>query len=1057
VPLQPLRVSADKRRRADLLLRFSAAWAQMRGKLPDPFSRLSFDNTYSNRGMTTMTGLRLRQHRAWLTAALTGVGSVFIQCTAGYAQGTPAGEASASTSPLELETVTVTGSRIRRTNTYTDQPTQTIDAQAIEDRGYVNAIDAINNLPQMGTPESGRGDQGANVGRSYANLFNLGSQRTLTLVNGRRFVSSNPATAATLNSGSQVDLNNIPAGLIDRVEIVQATGAATYGSDAIAGVVNIILKNDLEGLQLDAQSGISERGDSFTYSVRATGGHMFADGRGNVALSYERTSNDGLVGNDRQFTAAEYAFARNPADRSRTDGVPGSILIHDRRVPEFTEGGVPFTVDSPALESMLTMPDPTNPAQRVRAQFGSDGTLVPYDVGTYYAPATASGGDGFNLANTVALIAPVQRDLLYATARYELSDTVRLSSELMVSRVEGEESANQAPTFNAPIFPGALAALPFSVDNPFLTDQARGILQSQGLSTFYLGRANRDLAHDVGLVRSRTGTERGVIALDGDFAWAGRSFYWNAAGNLGHSGGDVRTHGLRQQNFLYALDAVRAPDNSIVCNVTLQNPGSTDPAISGCRPLNLFGTGAPSAAAIDYIDVEVRQDFDLYQTNVQVNFGGDILALPAGNLSFSTGYEYRREKSSFEPNEVSRLGLSRDVPLVPMSASYHTSEIYGELSVPLLGADFKLPLVQSLTLDAAIRSADARAGTDEAWNLGARWNVVDDLTLRASKSRTFRGPSIVELFLPRSSLLVSTGSGSDPCDANNITLGANPSARLANCQALFRSLGLPENYALNSTGQTVAVPQTVGGNANLGNETADSWTAGLVVQPRWVPGLTLSADYVSISLEDAISSFNAASILSTCFDSSSPSADLCNLVTRDANAQITGVTGGYVNAGFTNMRGISYALDYRLPLSGPSQLSVALDVLQLRRLETSVSGLGFDLDRSAGDINAPKVKGQLAVRYYNGPLSVSWFTNYVGSAQFGVLFTQEDLDVLTVGEYFRHDLSAQYTFSDRYTVRAGVNNVLDEEPEPLAIGRAANLGSYDVIGRSYFLGVKATF
>jgi iron complex outermembrane receptor protein len=682
--------------------------------------------------------------------------------------------------------------------------------------------------------------------------------------------------------------------------------------------------------------------------------------------------------------------------------------------------------------------------------------LVPYNTGTYYSVASASGGDGYNVADTSNLIAPVERDLVYALGRYDLSDNVRLSTELMTAWVDGTESDNQTPTFNAPLFGGAMGAIQFSTNNPFLSDQARDAIESQGLTTFYVGRTNRDIIRDAGVLRTRTKTHRGVISLEGDFDIGAHDFYWDVSANFGRSYGDTRMTGLHQQRFLYAIDAVRAPDGSIVCNVTLQNPGSTNPDIANCRPLNVFGPNAASREAADYLTVILQQDFDMRQTNFQASLGGELFSLPGGRVAFAAGVEHRKEKGEFLPNEISRGGVTRDVPVVGASGSYHTNEVYGEVLLPVIGNGFTLPMVENLHLRAAGRLTDnSQAGNDNAWDLSLNWNPIEDVTLRASKSRTFRAPSLVESFLPRSSLLM--GAGTDPCDARNINSGPNPQARLANCRALFASLGLPADYSLTSIGQSVAVPQTVGGNPSLKNEVADSWTAGLMLTPQFLRGFRISADYISISIEDAIAVFNAASIMSTCFDADIPSPSICGLVTRDANAQITGATTGYVNAGFTEFRGVSYSLAFSTSLGSGQDLSLELNLLNTRRQETSVSGLGFDLDPVAGETSAPHWKGLLSLRYSIGPVKLAWFTNYVDAARFNLQRTAEDQDVLGVGAYFKHDASIAYSVLNNVSVRAGVNNIFDSEPEPFAIGAGGGSGFYDVIGRSFFFGIKGRF
>jgi outer membrane receptor protein involved in Fe transport len=980
-----------------------------------------------------------------------------LMVTSAYAQSAPSGDGEGN---AVLQEVTVTGSRIRRTNTDTEQPINVVGAQAVEDRGYINAAQAINDMPIIGVAETNRGGQGANVGTNFVNLFNLGSQRTLTLVNGRRFVSSNPAVSGS-NPGSQVDLNNIPASMIDRVEIVQATGAATYGSDSIAGVVNILLKKDFEGFQVDAQWGDTSRNDYRTNKFSVLAGTNFADGCGNVAFTLEHTQNDDLFNFDRRATGLQYNFGPNPLDTSRTDGIPANVLLVNRRAPYFTEYGLPLRTNAPSPSNFVTMPDPNNPGGTVFAQFGPDGDLHPYDTGIIYNPSVSSGGDGSDLAARAALISALKRDNAYLVGGFDLTDRIRLTTELSASRVRGVEPDGQTSGgSNMVLFAGNRSSIPISTSNPYLSDQARGILEAQGITNFFLSRTNYDLVIGQARADSTSKTYREVLAIDGDFTAADRDFFWNVSFTAGQSTGENRQYDVYDPYFRRALNVAVAPNGEIVCADKLANPTSTDPGIAGCRPLNIFAINSEtrSPALLGYLNTLLERTFQQEQTDWQGNFGGDLWKLPSGMLSFAAGVEYRKESATSGGNEAILRGNGRDAGVVPISGSYTTKEAYAEVSVPIFGEDFSFPMMQALVLDAAYRTADnSRSGKDDAWNVGLRWTLIPDVVLRGSISRTFRQPSTLELFLPRGP---STTRADDPCDLRYINLGANPAARRANCAAAFQALGLPPDFPLISTIVNAGQPSTVGGNPNLENEFADSWTAGTVLQPRFAPGLTVAVDYVHLNLQKAISSFTLTNILVACYDSPTPNSAICNSFTRSSNpdpslsAQIISSETGYVNAGYTNFRGVTYTVDYDVPLDSflpfddPGRLQLGADFFNTKLLETSVSGLGYDLDRVSGELNAPNWKGQIKARYTRGNWTAAWFANYIGPAKFDNLFTIEDRDLLGVPSYMRHDFSAQYRFSDKITFRGGVNNVFDKEP-PILGG-----AQYDIFGRFYFVGAK---
>jgi iron complex outermembrane receptor protein len=394
----------------------------------------------------------------------------------------------AAAEPSAVEEIVVTGSRIRRTDTETPEPVGVVSAEAVKERGFINIADAINDLPQARgsqTTRPGRASQGAAAGRDFISLFNLGSQRTLTLVNGRRFVGSNPAGAGA--GGNQVDINNIPTGLVDRVETVQATGGAVYGSDAIAGVVNIILKKNYEGLEIDGQTGISDRGDYRRQLGRVTAGKNFLDGRANVAINLEYSKTDSLNGNERKATDRSYTNATNPKNTSNTDGIPNLILIQDWRVPEASAGGLVFTNTGSALTGLVKV-------NGSPVTFGPGGVLVPYKVGTVYGPTTAGGdSDGVNFADHITLITGSERYNATLLGRYDLTDNIHLSTELLASKLKAREPTNQNIS-NVNFSTGASGGITLSLDNAFLQPAARAALIGAGITnTFDISRWHEDI------------------------------------------------------------------------------------------------------------------------------------------------------------------------------------------------------------------------------------------------------------------------------------------------------------------------------------------------------------------------------------------------------------------------------------------------------------------------------------------------------------------------------------------------------------------------------------
>ncbi|ACG77164.1 TonB-dependent receptor [Phenylobacterium zucineum HLK1] len=1002
--------------------------------------------------------------------------------------------AAAQTSEVGVDEVVVTGSRIRRPELTSVQPLQVITTERMEERGFTNVADALNDIPSVGVPISPVGDQGSfGVGRNFINIFNLGTNRTLTLVNGRRFVGGNPASIFTgAAAGGQVDLNVIPTGLVDRIETVQAGGSAVYGSDAIAGVINIITKQDYDGVEVDGRYGWSDGGYD-DWRARITAGKNFLDGRLSLSGSYEYNETGQLGFVDRQRTAEQLTFALNPANTSGSDNIPGQVIWLNRRIPEVTTGGLPFQANTSSLGRLVTIASPSG--GRVTAQFGPGGVLVPYDAGTFVQPSVASGGEGMNLAELSSLISPVKRHVATAFAKFDVTDNIRVNGEFFYSQFDAVEPYNQ-PIYNAPLFGGNSSMLRMSTANPFLPAATRAALldPANGLAAdaanpgeriFYLSRASVDIGNNKTSADGET--FRGVLSVEGDFDFLDRNFFWNLAYIHGQSDGSFQSPNIIQTRFLQAIDVVRDASGAVVCR---------DPS-NGCAPLNMFGDGAPSQAALDFIGVQFESEYKILQTVYEANFGGDILDLPAGPWSFAAGFEARYEKSDFNPNAPQEAGVGRSAAITALTGKFDTKEFYGETLLPIFGGDFTFPLLHRLEIEGAYRDVDhSQAGSGKAWSYGGRWYPIPDLMIRAQKSRSFRAPAITELFLPTATSFMTA---TDPCHQANINSGPNPAVRRANCEAAFTALGLPADYSLVSQIQQATVQGATSGNPDLQNEIGKQWSIGMVYQPSFVPGLSINFDWVNIRLEDAINNFTLTSILQVCYDSPGGNADACSRFDRGTAAsgrpgQILGrdeaigngsnsigPQTGYINAGYTNFEGFTAGVNYRIDFvdwlggafgnmwgGNPGRVDVDLDIFHVERQETSVTGLGFDLNRDHGEIGNAKWRAKLETSYSRDPVAIVWTTNWIDESRFNNDFTIETRYPLKVDEYFLHDLSVTVNLdalTDRFGMgvlndaraRFVVRNVFDTKPPHGATNSANAYGTYDFIGRYFQAGLTARF
>jgi outer membrane receptor protein involved in Fe transport len=403
-----------------------------------------------------------------------------------------------------------------------------------------------------------------------------------------------------------------------------------------------------------------------------------------------------------------------------------------------------------------------------------------------------------------------------------------------------------------------------------------------------------------------------VGGLTGDFNAGERQFGWDLTVNYGRSTSSTASRELVNQNFYNALNAVSNANGQITCA-----PGYTSasyPTISStCAPLNIFGYGNASQAAINYITANAYTHQVNSQLDVQADVKGDLIKLPGGYLKGVAGYEYRRESAFFDPGAFFRGELQSDgsyleyggsVPITPVSGKFHTNEFFGELNAPVISPDNEVPFISSLDLNAAVRYVKhSLTGGFTSYTGGGTYAPVKGLTIRGNFTRSFRAPAITELFAPNGSTFELAN---DPCDQRFIAQGNNPAARAANCAAA----GVPANF---TSVVDATAKGTTGGNPNLQNETANSWTLGGVLQPQQLRGLQISADYVNIDIRNEIASLSLTDLMSACYDSSL-SSPFCSTFTRDSSGQVTTFAAGNFNIGQETFRALQGNLKYNLPL-----------------------------------------------------------------------------------------------------------------------------------------------
>jgi len=1011
-------------------------------------------------GKHTASSVRRYLETTALIAALGAVAPAYAQVAPAAAELAPSADATPEDAAAD---VVVTGSRIRRSGSDQMAPVVTVDKQWIIDRGYTSAADALNDVTSI-TPAINQADGTGNssgTGQQYPNLFGLGAGRTLTLINGRRMVTSSSALG-----DAQVDANIIPIGLLDRVDVVQAGGAAVYGSDAIAGVVNYVLKKDFTGLDVDAQTGISSRGDYPTYSARATAGTNFTDGRGNVAVDVSWATSPVLRFGDRPLSNLSRVAVTNAADTGPSDGVPSVKELLDAHFWEFNGNGVLFNTPAP-LTRFLTGGG---------LQFAPDGSVTRYNPGTSVGIPFSSGGDGLRYSDLAGLRTGVDRLTANMIGHYDVSDHLTISTELLYARTKGTEipQGNSYTILNAGTYAGPIA---FTIDNPYLTAASKATLSAarpgfaQGAPIF-LSKYFYDLVPN-DQQTTTTNTYRALLSANGDFDVGTRNFYWSVSGSYARVEGHQRSWQVVNSKFENAIDATLNGAGKIVCAINADSDSSNDDP--NCAPINPFGNGNVSAAARNYVSTRAGMDYTNEQVDILATLGGTVVSLPTGDVKFSLAYEHRDERARFDPLAANQAGSFGGGTLeVPQSGRYNTNELSAEIDIPLVGKDFTLPLVKELEATGAYRYVDnSIAGSESVWQAGLRWLVTDGVTLRGTRSRNFRAPTLTQLFQPSSTALGSVGF--DPCDADRINSGPNPSVRRTNCLAAFAAnpgygVGADGSGAGLSAAQRLALFQdpaenfevasvTTGGNAGLKNEISNTLSYGITLQPKFARGLTITVDRIQVDLRDGLSAFTTEDFTAACYDNVNPNPAVCNAFSRLAVSD--GInTGGTIvkgttttfNAGVVKYRGETYAVDYRF---APGDLFAGgrdLGRLQLNASAThnelltqSVTGETFD--RTDDTITEPSWVGRFNATYVKGPVRLSYQMFYLPGARRTYTSTIENDPNPEVASNMTHSLSAQID-AGRLTYRLGVENLTDEQPSYPSIAYG------DILGRRFFAGVN---
>lgn len=1019
----------------------------------------------------------------------------------------PVGRDADGSPPDDPNEITITGTRIRIPNLENPEPTTTIDFRSVRERNFTNVADAINELPGIRgsvTPAGAQGSFGQGV--NFINNYGLGSNRTLSLINGRRFVTSNPATNfGNATAGTQVDLNVVPDILLDRIDIVSVGGAPVYGSDAISGVVGVILRSKYQGLELQGVSGITEEGDNFRYNVSGLVGHDFFDGRLNITAALSHDEVDGVLFNDRAFlreniggfvnpnSAQAAAVGLTPSTDGRlnpgigyndnpTDNNPGVVLGRMIGIPYLTQGGL-ITFSNVGCAS------PLNPASCIgipspNALFFDDaGNLAPFNQGAVYQGVTSTalvGGDGsrvFQFNDFSQITSNLRRTMGWGFVTLQVTDNIEAFAEVTHYRSRADELVQQ-PTFNSNLFGASSSgALTFTSANPFLTPQARATLQQRGVTLFQISRASTDLADLTGYNETRI--NRLVAGFRGDFSLFGRDLNFEAYVNDGKAEATEFRQDLNAQRFANAVNVTTDANGNIVCTTAQTRPGGfAAPAIApiadpNCVPFNAFGWRQASQAARDYVIEDTITKTAQGQLVANANVGGTLFDLPGGAIGFNLGVEHREERADFVPDDFTRLGRGRAVPITPLSGEYKLDEAFGEVLLPIISPDNNLPMIYGLQLFGRARYVDSSInGGFWSTTYGGTFAPIQDIEFRANKTKSFRHPAITELFLP---VVPAFSTVPDLCSPGARVLGPVPATRTRNCLAFLAQFpNATPDPANNAT-----VPILTGGNPDLENEAANSWTAGVILRPRFIPRLSMTADYISINLGKPITSLTAAAIAQSCFDNEVfNTADVlnansfCSLIRRDSQGRVVsdpanpGVRTGFVNGQRILYRGVQGTVNYDLPVRVggflDGRFSIGADALYTLYRLNDITGVAPS--RSDGVLGDPQFAGQLRLRYTDKKWGVNTTINYVGEQLFartnrepGVAGSGLDARELdSIEDYAIVGAGIFFDPTERFRFTVSVNNLFNYQGMEY-MGVLVPASYVDLLGRRFAASARVRF
>jgi outer membrane receptor protein involved in Fe transport len=948
----------------------------------------------------------------------------------------------------QLETITVTGSNIRRVDIETSNPVITIDRSAIQKTGKLTLGDLVQQLPAVTGPNvNPQVNNAGGTGGSSIGLRGLGSQRTLVLINGHRYLSGDP--------------NSIPANMIERIEVLTDGASSVYGSDAVAGVVNFILRSDYQGAEFSANYGISDKDDGESKGYQFTFGQSSDKGSIMAGISYNKTD---------QVLAGHRDFSRNSVTLYGTANTPPQGYIGGSSSSPFGHIQIPpdFASLYPGCGYLALNP-------------GASGQNVATDYHCYRNNPDANGpSDKYNYATVNLIMTPQERTGLFLNGNYKLTDNVEVYASVMHNKTS---SAFQL----APAVYGSPYGAVISADsyyNPFgveFSSADTGYAMTSRLASL----GNRSASFGTTVDHVSTG-------FKGSFGvWNDQQWNWEVGFDYGHVSQQTTTFGLPNMTIVNQATGPSFLDTDGV--VKCGAPGAV---ISGCTPINIFNLDDPDTIAfLQKAGAPATSGFFATEKVGRIDLNGGLFELPAGTMQLAIGASYRKEYTHSNVDTSLLINPATGQCALgsqcgsPLQGGYNVKEVYAELFVPILK---DIPFVHALNLTIGDRySKYNNFGNTNNGKIALEWRPIEDLLLRGTVSEVFRAPTVADLYAAGASDAPKLSH--DPCD--HYTGGNNPACVNVPTDGSFVNQNVAQQVQLNA----VASGSVLAGFP-LGPELGKSFDWGIVYDPHFIDGLSLSADLWRLYLNNTIVGVGAQSVIDLC---AAGQTAYCALFTRTASGpnqgQISTINEPTGNLGRVDVRGVDFALNYRLPEFSFGRFNIGFNATYLQQYDVATAPgtdantvyhyaghfMGFGSSQAAacsgsggGVCLFPRWRAQSSVNWQLGSFDASWRMRYVGRFRMGSPAPSQDVfpagtcyygDYCSIhGLYYDYGATVYNDIQFGYNLEAwntrfdiGVNNVGDKQPPFLYANNTLNANTdpsdFDLLGRYYWGRVTVKF